>query len=222
VADFIFEKIICVFGPPKTLISDNGLEFVGKEVSYLCEKYGIQQKFISPHHPPANGLCENQGKLLLERLRKKLLENPESRWAQLIMYVCYQLNITPGKKRPSPYYLLFGITPKVLYEFLKEPEDFDRMEELENLKEERENYRTAWNKKRKTLLKDALRKDSLDIYEIGDVVALWRPKRYKLDTQYKDLYAIDEILYGGSYSLKNLKTGHKRVENQANLKRINL
>lgn len=42
-AAFIKENIICRFGIPDRLVSDNGTPFKKKEVAALCEKYGIKQ-----------------------------------------------------------------------------------------------------------------------------------------------------------------------------------
>jgi transposase InsO family protein len=58
VAAFIKENIICRFGIPDRLVSDNGTPFKKKEVAALCEKYGIKQDFSTAHNPQANGQAE--------------------------------------------------------------------------------------------------------------------------------------------------------------------
>ena len=41
IREFVFYRIICRFGIPAQLISDNGLQFASKELSSLCDEYHI-------------------------------------------------------------------------------------------------------------------------------------------------------------------------------------
>ncbi|XP_022857676.1 uncharacterized protein LOC111378680 [Olea europaea var. sylvestris] len=48
---FLWKDIICRFGIPHSIISDNGRQFDNKKVRELCEELGIKKHFSTPHHP---------------------------------------------------------------------------------------------------------------------------------------------------------------------------
>jgi len=51
VREFIWKNIICRFGVPRQIISDNGTQFACSQVRRLCEEVGIKQVFSSVEHP---------------------------------------------------------------------------------------------------------------------------------------------------------------------------
>ena len=51
VIDFIWKNVICRFGVPRVLVSDNGPQFASKEFHEWCGAYKIQQNFTSVGHP---------------------------------------------------------------------------------------------------------------------------------------------------------------------------
>ena len=65
-----FWEVICDFGPPKVLQSDNGSEFVNQVVKALCGLMGIDHRLVTPYNPRANGAAEAHVKVVLNCLRK--------------------------------------------------------------------------------------------------------------------------------------------------------
>ena len=63
VARFIRKNIICRFGVPHELVSDNGSHFE-KEVSDLLDEYGVTRHRSSPYRPQTNGAVEAANKNL--------------------------------------------------------------------------------------------------------------------------------------------------------------
>ncbi|XP_077251879.1 uncharacterized protein LOC143891125 [Tasmannia lanceolata] len=61
VAKFIKVNIICRYGVPPELISDNGSHFK-KEVTHLCEEFKIKHHKSSPYRPQTNGAVEAANK----------------------------------------------------------------------------------------------------------------------------------------------------------------
>jgi transposase InsO family protein len=51
VKKFYWRKIICRFGLPKYIVSDNGTQFASEKVVQFCKGKGIQNTFISVEHP---------------------------------------------------------------------------------------------------------------------------------------------------------------------------
>jgi transposase InsO family protein len=63
VARFLEEEIICRFGVPKFILTDNGGEWMA-EFDLMCKKYGIIHQFIAPQCPQCNGMVEKMIKTL--------------------------------------------------------------------------------------------------------------------------------------------------------------
>ena len=51
VANFIREHIICRFGIPKVILSDNGTLFINRHVRRILAAYGIKHKKSTPYYP---------------------------------------------------------------------------------------------------------------------------------------------------------------------------
>jgi ribonuclease HI len=93
VKKFYWKKIICRFGLPKFIVSDNGTQFASSTVVDFCKHLGIQTKFASVIHPQANGQVESANKVILNGIKKKL-EAAKSLWAEQLHEVstCGKLN----------------------------------------------------------------------------------------------------------------------------------
>ena len=61
VAQFIQTNIICRYGVPHEIISDNGLYFKG-EIEKLLRQFNIQHHKSSPYRPQTNGAVEAANK----------------------------------------------------------------------------------------------------------------------------------------------------------------
>lgn len=55
---FVYKDIVCRFGIPRTIISDNGKQFAENLFKSWCEGLRITQRFTSVYHPQANGQTE--------------------------------------------------------------------------------------------------------------------------------------------------------------------
>ena len=58
VCNFAWKSIICWFGIPKVLISDNGKQFDNDVFKYFCKQLEIKNYYSSPALPQANGQVE--------------------------------------------------------------------------------------------------------------------------------------------------------------------
>ena len=54
VQNFVWKNIVCRFGIPRTIISDNGRQFDSHAFRSFCSNLGIRNKYSSPGHPQAN------------------------------------------------------------------------------------------------------------------------------------------------------------------------
>ncbi|XP_041001619.1 uncharacterized protein K02A2.6-like [Juglans microcarpa x Juglans regia] len=72
ITNFLWKSIICSFGIPQSLISDNGRQFDCSHYREWCSELKIKAKYSSSGHPQANGQVEATNKTLLNILKKKL------------------------------------------------------------------------------------------------------------------------------------------------------
>ena len=70
VVTFIYEKIICRFGTPKVIQSDQETHFVNEVIKHLIEKFRIRYSLSSPYYPQSNGLVERFNKTLCNGIAK--------------------------------------------------------------------------------------------------------------------------------------------------------
>ena len=55
IRNFVWRAIICRFGIPRALVSDNGKQFDSAKFSDFCAELGIKNYYSSPAHPQSNG-----------------------------------------------------------------------------------------------------------------------------------------------------------------------
>ena len=70
VRKFLWEDIICLFGFPHAMVSDNGAQFNAMPIVTIWRAYRIQQKNLAPYNPKGNGQAEATNKTLLATMKK--------------------------------------------------------------------------------------------------------------------------------------------------------
>ena len=58
VRNFVWKNIICRYGIPRVLVSNNGKQFDNDAFRDFCSQLGIKNHNLSPTHPQANGQVE--------------------------------------------------------------------------------------------------------------------------------------------------------------------
>ena len=78
VEKFLWKNIVCQFGVPCRLISDNDTQFTSVQVRHTCKQLGITQCFSSVEHPQTNGQVEAANKVILKALKRRVLVSKTS------------------------------------------------------------------------------------------------------------------------------------------------
>ena len=116
---FIWRNIICRFGIPHALISDNGTQFNAATTIAFLERLGIRNNFTSVNHPASNGLAEVTNRTILEGLKRKVQENRKN-WPDMLDEILWAYRTTQREAtQQTPYSLVFGmeaVTPLELIE----------------------------------------------------------------------------------------------------------
>ena len=77
--DFVIQNIVCRYGLPRKIVSDNGTQLESDEFTGFCEKNCIIKSFSSVSRPQGNGQVEVVNKTLKASMKKRL-EEAKGRW----------------------------------------------------------------------------------------------------------------------------------------------
>ena len=72
IRSFVWRNIICRFGIPRILVSDNGKQFDNNAFRGFYSELGIKNHYSSPVHPQANGQVEVTNRSLLKIIKTQL------------------------------------------------------------------------------------------------------------------------------------------------------
>ena len=113
VQNFVWKNIVCRFGIPRTIISDNGRQFDSHE---FCLGLGIKNQFSSPGHPQANSQTEVTNRTLLKVIKARL-DEAKGGWPEELPNVLWAYKTiarTPTKE--TPFILTYGTEAVILVE----------------------------------------------------------------------------------------------------------
>ena len=80
-ATILINEVVCRYGVPQYLHSDQGANLTSKVIQSLCKQLGIQRTQSSPYHPQGNGQVERLNRTLEAMLSKMVKENQRD-WDQ--------------------------------------------------------------------------------------------------------------------------------------------
>ena len=106
--EFCLENIICMFGIPLTIISDNGRQFDSQSFKDFCSGLGIKNQYSSPGHPQANGQTEVTNRTLLKIIKTKL-DEAKGAWLDELPDVLWAYRTTARTPiGETPFRLTYG------------------------------------------------------------------------------------------------------------------
>ena len=101
-------NIICRYGIPRVLVSNNGKQFDNNAFRDFCSELGIRNHYSSPAHPQANGQVEVTNRTLLKIIKTRL-EGAKGIWPDKLpsVLLAYQTTArTPTGE--TPFRLTYG------------------------------------------------------------------------------------------------------------------
>ena len=108
IQNFVWKNIICRFGIPLTIISDNGRQFDSQAFRDFCSGLGIKNQFSSPGHPQANGQTEVTNRTLLKIIKTKL-DGVKGAWPEELPNVLWAYRTTARTRiGETPFRLTYG------------------------------------------------------------------------------------------------------------------
>ena len=108
IRNFVWQAIVCRFGIPRALVSDNGKQFDNSKFRDFCAKLGIKNYYSSPAHPQSNGQSEVTIRTLKAALKTKL-EDLKGKWVEYLPEVLWAYRTThKSATRETPFAIAFG------------------------------------------------------------------------------------------------------------------
>ena len=105
---FVWCSIICRFGIPRSLESENGKHFDNPKFRDFCAELGIKNYYSSPSHPQSNRQAEVTIRTLKAALKTKL-EDLKGKWLEYLPEVLWAYRTTrKSATQETPFALAFG------------------------------------------------------------------------------------------------------------------
>nr|XP_019068088.1 uncharacterized protein K02A2.6-like [Solanum lycopersicum] len=107
VVDFIHSNIICRFGIPKIIITDNAMNLNSHLMKEVCEQFKIVHRHSTPYRPKANGAVEAANKNIKKILRKMVQGSRQ--WHEKLPFALMGYRTTVRTSvGATPYLLVYG------------------------------------------------------------------------------------------------------------------
>ncbi|MCP4602417.1 MAG: DDE-type integrase/transposase/recombinase [Proteobacteria bacterium] len=107
-ADLFIRKIVCRYGVPLELLTDQGAQLISEMVKYVCAKLGTVKLQTSAYHPSSDGMVERFMSTLVNMLAQ-YVSTTQKDWDKIIDYVlfAYRTSVQSSLKESS-HYLVYG------------------------------------------------------------------------------------------------------------------
>ncbi|GJX08528.1 reverse transcriptase domain-containing protein [Tanacetum coccineum] len=218
VKKFVWDNIVCIFGLPGEIISDNGKQFRDNPFKDWCEKLCIRQRFASVKHPQTNGLVERANRSLREGIKARL-EARSKNWMEEISHVLWaHRTMIKSSNGDTPFSLTYKTEVVIPVEIgmptLRTAEvDVVRNDEtlevnLDLLEERREQTAIREAKSKRKMEKYYNAKVRSTNFKLGDLVyrnndASHAEQGGKLGPKWEGPYEVTEALGKGAYKLRD-------------------
>ena len=218
IRSFVWRAVICRFGVPRALVSDNGKQFDNAKFRDFCAELGIKNYYSSPAHPQSNGQAEVTIRTLKAALKTKL-EDLKGGWVEYLPEVLWAYRTTQkSATRETPFALAYGTEAVAPVEIrIKSPRIELASEEqndealrlnLELLDERREQVLQRTEEYQRRTARYYNKKVKPRRYVPGDLVlkkllpARKNPSHGKLGPNWEGPFIITRVVRPGNYELQ--------------------
>nr|GEY49861.1 reverse transcriptase domain-containing protein [Tanacetum cinerariifolium] len=238
VKKFVWDNIVCRFGIPREIISDNGKQFADNSFKDWCDKLNITQHFASVKHPQSNGLVERANRSLGEGIKARLGEGNKN-WVEELPHVLWShRTMIKSSHDDTPFSLTYGTEAVIPAEIGMPTYRTTAVDVVNNDEELRLNLDLLEERQELAAMSEAKSKSKMMKYynsmvrgvafKPGDFVYRSNDASHavaggKLGPKWEGLYEVKDALGNGAYKLRSTDgTMLPRTWNVTNLKRCYL
>ncbi|OMO89413.1 Integrase, catalytic core [Corchorus capsularis] len=220
VEKFLWQNILCRFGVPQIIVSDNGLQLRAKHIQTFCRKNKIALVASSVVHPQTNGQVEAANGKILTALKKKLGE-AKGKWAEALPAVLWGIRTTSHTgSGETPFNLALGTEAVISAEacihtfrtshfYLQSNEDELRTN-LDLLEEARLTAQLRQANRSMQVSRYYNKRVRQRQFQAGDLVlrnceaSVPTSERKKLSPNLEGRYQVERVISRGAYKLRDL------------------
>ncbi|GJU74797.1 reverse transcriptase domain-containing protein [Tanacetum coccineum] len=235
---FVWDNIVCRFGLPGEIISDNGKKFSDNPFKDWCDKLNITQRFASVKHPQSNELVERANRSLGEGIKACLGEGNKN-WIEELPHVLWaHRTMIKSSHGETPFSLTYDTEAVIPVEIGMPTYRTAKVDTVHNDEELRLNLDLLEEKQERAAICEAKSKMKMTKYYNARVRGVaFRPGDFvyrsndashaaagrKLGPKWEGPYEVTETLGDGAYKLRTMDGADlPRTWNIANLKKCYL
>nr|KYP53533.1 Uncharacterized protein K02A2.6 [Cajanus cajan] len=114
VRTFLWKNVVCRYGVPQVLVSDNGTQFTSERVQNFCKEVRIRMMFTSVELLQSNGQEESANKVILSGIKRRVEDSGLS-WMEELPKVLWSYHTTIHLSiQDTPFNLVYGTDFKSL------------------------------------------------------------------------------------------------------------
>ncbi|KAL5785135.1 hypothetical protein ACOSQ2_007527 [Xanthoceras sorbifolium] len=218
VKSFIWKNVICRYGVPKEIVTDNGSQFISYDFQDFCDKWSIKLSYSNPRYPQANGQAESTNKTIMSTLKKRL-DQCKGKWADELPGVLWSYRTTVRTSTgETPFSLSYGseavITTEADYPSYRirhateEANDRELLRELDTVDERRDKAAIRLAVYQQRVARHYNRSVRLKSFRIGDWVlrCVFQNTKEKgagkFGPTWEGPYQITNVFGNGAYKLR--------------------
>ncbi|KAK3026891.1 hypothetical protein RJ639_041360 [Escallonia herrerae] len=193
--EFFWKNVICRFGVPKILITDNGKQFDNSNFRSFCEGLSICLHFTSVAHPQSNGQTENMNRSILQGLKRKL-DDAKGAWVDELPKALLPVEV--------------GLPTVRVLQFSEAENEENLRGNLDLLDDVRAQALDRVISTKQRVVRFYNRRVRMRIFRVGDLalrkLGVSNPKAAvgKLSPNWEGPYKMSKVLRPGAYSLETL------------------
>jgi len=222
VAHFLYHDILVNYGAPYELITDRGSSLLAESIRSYEKIQMIKHCASTPYHPQTNGMVERMHSTL-RGIISKLSDGSPDRWDEFLPQAIFSLRVrTHAVTKYSPFYLLYGVHPRIPMDTQPLKSAMQPLDELEKMEERHDfnartfdelghdraasYHRSVAQATRMEKYYNSKKKTSDHKYDIGDMVKLKNFGKTKFEFSWKGPYSV--VGYGivqGTYHIMDMR-----------------
>ncbi|GKC30516.1 reverse transcriptase domain-containing protein [Tanacetum coccineum] len=164
VKKFVWDNIVCRFGLPGEIVSDNGKKFSDNSFKDWCEKLNITQRFASVKHPQSNGFVERAKRSLGKGIKARLGEGNKN-WIEELPHVLWaHRTMIKSSNDDTLFSLTYGTEAVILIEIGMPTYRTTVVDAVHNDEELQLNLDLLEERRERTVIREAKAKSNMTKY----------------------------------------------------------